>query len=82
MPGYKDLDGKEIFTGKWRTTPTIRYTTEPEGASQPGEAKSLSLERLFDRVQVGAMIAKFTSTRVQTNHNQRRNVRKHESSSS
>ena len=27
VPGYKDLDGKEIFTGKWRTTPTIRYTT-------------------------------------------------------
>ena len=58
VPGLKDVDGKETFIGKWRTTPTIRYTSEPEGASQPGEAKKLSLERLFDRVQLEAIIRK------------------------
>ena len=55
VPG-KVVDGVEKFTGKWWTTPTVRYTSEPEGPSQPGNMHKPSLERIFDKLMLDSVI--------------------------
>ena len=55
VPG-KVVDGVEEFTGRWRSTPTVTYTSEPEGPSQPGSVQKTSLERIFDKLMLDSVI--------------------------
>ena len=57
VPG-KLVDGVEDFSGKWRTTPTVKYTSELEGPSQPGNVHKISLERIFDKLMLDVIVNK------------------------